>query len=77
MDSPPFLIDAAATLRAAAAQTEDQVPVPREFALNAIAKLLDTIGRAIDRPTPLPHELVEAGNEIARHVRRYHLRTEG
>ncbi len=51
--------------------------MPREFALNAVAKLLETIGRAIDRGTPLPHELVEAGSGIARHVRRYHLRTEG
>jgi hypothetical protein len=70
------LVDAAATLRAAAAEP-GRVPVSREFAFNAVAKLLETIGQAIDRGTPLPHELVDAGSEIARHIRRYGPDTDG
>jgi hypothetical protein len=62
--------DSAASLRVAAAQPDDSVPVSREFLYNAVAKLLEAMGEAIRHGTPLPHGLVEAGSEIARHVRR-------
>jgi hypothetical protein len=71
------LSDAAVSLRAAAAQPDDHVPVSREFVFNAVAKLLEAMGEAIGHGTPLPHDLVEAGSEIARHVRRYRPRGDG
>jgi hypothetical protein len=68
---PDVLTVAADQLRADIARGGYRTQPPGEFAMYAVARLLDSLAGSLRRCQPLRHEVVSSAMEIARHVRTY------
>jgi hypothetical protein len=66
-----LLVEAAAQLRGSPAGRRDAAPLPGEFVMFGIARLLETLAVAMDREEGLPHDVVSAAEELAHHVLTY------
>jgi hypothetical protein len=74
---PDILTMAADRLRADIARGGYRTHPPGEFAMYAIAQLLDSLAGSLRRGQPLRHDVVSSAMEIARHVRTYLARPDG
>jgi hypothetical protein len=68
---PELLVAAAAELRGAPAGRLDGAPLPGEFVMFGVARLLDALAAAMRGERGLPHDVVSAGEDLARHVLTY------
>ncbi len=68
---PDVLTVAADQLRADIARGGYRTHPPGEFAMYAVARLLDSLAGSLRRGRPLRHDVVSSAMEIARHVRTY------
>jgi hypothetical protein len=71
---PAVLADAARTLRARSAELDPDSPLSAPFVYNSVAKLLEALEHHMTARlprSPLPHDVVQAAMDIARHVRTY------
>jgi hypothetical protein len=66
-----LLVEAAAQLRGSPAGRRDAAPLPGEFVMFGVARLLDTLAAAMDSERDLPHDVVSAAEELAHHVLTY------
>jgi hypothetical protein len=68
---PSLLTGAAAELRSTPTGRTDGAPLPGEFVQFGLARLLDTLAVAMREPRGLPHDVVSAAEELARHIHTY------
>ena len=68
---PDVLTVAADQLRADIARGGYRTHPPGEFAMYAVARLLDSLAGSLRRGRPLRHDVVSTAMEIARHVQTY------
>jgi hypothetical protein len=68
---PGLLVEAAAQLRGSPAGRRDSAPMPGEFVMFGVARLLDTLAVAMEGERDLPHDVVSAAEELAHHVLTY------
>jgi hypothetical protein len=68
---PELLVAAAAELRGGPAGRLDGAPLPGEFVMFGVARLLDALAAAMRGERGLPHDVVSAGEDLARHVLTY------
>jgi hypothetical protein len=68
---PALLVEAAARLRGSPAGRRDAAPLPGEFVMFGVARLLDTLAVAMEGERDLPHDVVSAAEELAHHVLTY------
>jgi hypothetical protein len=68
---PELLRDAARRLQVGVSQGYWRGHPPGEFAMLAIARLLEAVSAALVRQVALPPDVTERASEVARHVRRY------
>ena len=73
---PALLTGAAAELRSAPLGRADGAPLPGEFVMFGLARLLDALAAAMWGSRELPHDVVSAAEELSRLVRT-HLRPSG
>jgi hypothetical protein len=66
-----LLTRAAAKLRSSPGGRTDGAPLPGEFVMFGIARLLDTLAAAMRGSPGLPHEVVSAAEDLAQHVLTY------
>ena len=68
---PSLLTGAAAELRSTPTGRTDGAPLPGEFVQFGLARLLDALATAMREPHGLPHDVVSAAEELARHIHTY------
>jgi hypothetical protein len=68
---PALLTGAAAELRGAPLGRTDGAPLPGDFVMFGLARLLDSLAAAVRAPAGLPHDVVSAAEELSRHVLTY------
>jgi hypothetical protein len=58
-------------VRTRSSELDPDSPPSGPFVYNSVAKLLEGLGHSMAQHGQLPHDVVRAASEIARHIRTY------